>query len=61
MKKYIGIKPPSTESTNLSLIYVKQSDGKYVCINCGRMISPVLSEDQIQHDLNLGFLKEYKK
>lgn len=58
-EKYIGIKPGGRnrfESSNLGMIFYKGLDGIYTS-NCGRIR---VTEDQIRHDLKMGFIKSFK-
>ena len=54
--KYIGIKESTSESisTNKDKIFTKSEDGFYYDILRNRF-----SEEDILHDLNKGYLKEY--
>jgi len=56
--KYIGIKTKgmnNTNSTNLGDIFTKQENGLYQLNNLNKFFT----EDEIKHDLNKGYLKEY--
>lgn len=56
--KYIGIKNPSTGSSNLGLIFEKQIDGQFTCIN-DKNDKRIFTEEQIKEDLNNNYLKVY--
>jgi hypothetical protein len=57
--KYIGVKNPNIDSpgSNMGLIFVLQEDGMYHCVNPEVKHPFVLTEQQIKHDLNLGYIK----
>ncbi len=59
-EKYIGIKPGGLskfEPSNLGIIYHRSEDGIYTS-NCGRIR---VTEDEIRHDLKMGFIKPYSE
>lgn len=58
--KYIGTKEKgmnNTNSTNLGDIYTKLENGLYQLNN----LNIFFTEKEILHDLNKGYLKEYKQ
>lgn len=56
-KIYIGNKKKGdrgTSSSNYGNVYIRQENGLYICEN---MPGCIFTEDQIRHDLSLGYLK----
>ena len=59
-KKYVGIKHPSTGSSNFGLVFELKEDGKYHCINWkSNETEFVYTQEQIDHDLKHNYIKEY--
>lgn len=59
-QRYIGIKPLNIKgSNNLGMIFeLDHTNEKYYCVNWpGNNMSPVCTIEQIQSDVNNGFLK----
>jgi hypothetical protein len=59
-QRYIGIKPLDIKGgNNLGMIFeLDHGNGKYYCVNWpGKNIAPVCSPEQIQSDVDNGFLK----
>ncbi len=57
--KYIGVRPKEKGSNgNLNLVFEKQEDGMYRCIDLPNY--GAFTEAQIQHDLRKGYLKPIK-
>lgn len=60
MKKYIGIrhvlKDGNVTSTNLNIVFEEMEDGNF---KSNRKYKEILTKEQIQSDLEKGYLKEY--
>lgn len=58
--RYIGIKPIDIKGgNNLGMIFERdETNNKFYCVNWpGKNLAPVLTEEQVQHDVDNGFLK----
>lgn len=54
--KYIGIKKPDSNGTNIGLIWERKEDGKYYCATHPNR---TLEAWQIKHDLSQNYIRPY--